>query len=131
MTERSLVVNSDCQAFEFDTDTNPTVEVAGAVDVVIIAEGFATLKLQGSSDDGATYSDIEGSGTTGDGTLAQRAYISVYRSLFDHLKIVANAGHIQVIRRWQRTAPPGLTNPVGTTAASRVKNLIDPQLGTA
>lgn len=131
MTERSLVVNSDCQCFEFNTNTNPSVAVAGAVDVVIIAEGFTTLKLQGSSDNGSTYGDIAGSGTTGDGSLAQRAYISVYRSLFDHLKIVADAGHIQVIRRWQRTAPPGLTNPVGTSAASRVKNLIDPQLGTA
>ena len=127
MTERSLVVNSDLQVFEYNTNTNPTVAVAGAVDVVIIAEGFTTLKLQGSSDAGVTYSDILGSACTGSGALGQPAYYSVYRSLFSHLKIVADAGHIQVIRRWQRTAPVGLTNPLG----SRTKNLIDPQLGTA
>lgn len=128
MTERSLVINSDCQAFEYNTP--PVVAVAGAVDVVIIAEGFTTLKLQGSSDGGSTYGDIAGSSTTGDGSLAQRAYISVYRSLFDHIKVVPDAGHVQIIRRWQRTAPPGLTRPEGTGATSRVKNLIDPTLGT-
>ena len=125
MTERSLVINSDCQAFEFNTTTNPKVEVDGAVDVVIIAEAFTTFKLQGSSDNGATYADIAGSAITGNASLAQRAYVSVYRSLFDHLKIVMDAGHCQVIRRWQRTAPPGLA-----ITDTRIKNLIDPQLGT-
>jgi hypothetical protein len=129
MTERSLVVNSDCQAFEYNTP--PIIAVAGAVDVVIIAEGFTSFKVQGSSDNGTTYGDIAGSGITGDASLAKRAYVSVYRSLFDHLKVIVDAGHVQIIRRWQRTAPPGLVNPVGTTSTSLVKNLIDPQLGTA
>lgn len=125
MTERSLVINSDCQVFEFNTTTNPKIAVAGAIDVVIIAEGHTTFKLQGSSDNGATYGDIAGSSVPGDASLSQRVYMSVYRSLFDHLKIVMDAGHVQVIRRWQRTAPPGLA-----ITDTRVKNLIDPQLGT-
>lgn len=125
MHEKSLVVNSDCTCYEYNTDTNPKIAVAGAVDVVIIVEGHTTLKLQGSLDAGATYADIADSSVPGSGALAQRAYISVYRSLFSHIKVVADAGHIQVIRRWQRTAPPGLA-----ITDTRVVNLIDPQLGT-
>lgn len=123
--EKSLVVNSDCTAFEYNTGTHPTIAVEGAVDVVIIAEGHTTFKLQGSLDAGATYGDIAGSSCAGDGSLAQRAYVSVFRSLFDHLKVVTDAGHVQIIRRWQRTAPPGLT-----ALNAYTKNLIDPQLGT-
>jgi hypothetical protein len=126
MPVNALVVNSDCTCFEYNTGTNPKIAVEGAVDVVVISEGHTTFKLQGSSDGGATYADIAGSAMTGDGSLAQRAYVSIYRSLFDHLKVVTDAGHVQIIRRWQRMSPPG----AGFTLGAKVKNLIDPQLGT-
>lgn len=107
-----------------------TVEVGHAQDVTFIAQYATAFKLQGSSDDGSTYNDIEGSAMAGDGTVGERFVMSVYRSLFDHLKVVmTSAGgetaSVAIIRRNLRVIPPLDIDPDFT------QHIIDPVLGTA
>lgn len=106
-----------------------TIAVAGATDVSFLTSGHNTFKLQGSSDGGATYGDIAGSAMTSDTTLALATKMSVWRSLFDHLKVVIDSGTCWIISRNLRTVPAG--GATAFTKDAKTKLLVDPQLGTA
>ena len=108
---------------------NMTVEVAHAQDICFMAQYATAFKLQGSSDGGATYADIEDSAMAGDGSVGEGMVMSVYRSLFDHLKVVMTSvggetASCVVCRRWIRNQPP-----LGIDDDFRMI-LIDPVLGT-
>ena len=122
--EKALINNSTIVVVA----TGGTIAVAGATDVSFVAVGHNTFKLQGSNDGGATYGDIAGSAMTSDTTLPLATKVSVWRSLFDHLKVVLDAGTCTIVRRNLRVAPAG--GATVFTKDAKTKLLIDPTLGT-
>lgn len=123
--DKALIKNSDI----FPVANNGVFAVQGAVDVTVIATGNTTFKLQGSKDGGSTYADIAGSSMTSANGGTDRDAIGVHMcQVFDHLKVVLDAGQAIVVRRWKRSAPSGGTTTF--TMAANTKLLIDPQLGT-
>lgn len=107
--------------------TNGTIAVRDAQLVCFTAVGATAFKVQGSSDGGSTYNDIEGSAQTSDGTPAQRNCLDLFRCHFDHLKVVmTGVGAICVIeRRGLPSVPPY------DYVETRNELIVDPQLGTA
>ena len=121
--ERNRVRSSDIT----DVATTGTVAVRDAQVLCFTAVLCSSLKLQGSSDGGSTYSDIAGSLLTGDAAVGHRLAIDLFRCKFDHVKVImvgANATCV-IERRGIPTVPP---MGVSTT---RNAYIVNPQLGTA
>lgn len=128
LAEKALVNNAVYGVLQ----NGGVITVNGAVEVFLVVFGHNTFKLQGSSDGGTTYNDIAGSSCASDTTLAKAWGVSIYRSLFNKLKVVTDTGYVVVIQRWLRMAPQGGT-PVPPNLfikPSNSKLLVDPTLGT-
>jgi hypothetical protein len=109
---------------------NATFEVNNANVMTFIAQYATAFKLQGSTNDGVSYSDIAESSTPGDGTLAQRQVVELYRPQFTHIKaVMTSAGgetaSVACIKSWNRQTPPADLDADFNVV------LIDPILGTA
>lgn len=124
--EKALINNATIDVVQ----NGGTVAINGAADVTFVAFGNNTFKLQGSSDAGATYSDIATSAMTSDTTIANRDAVSVFRSLFDHIKVVLDAGYCVIIRHNLRVLPSGHATTIFAKKAN-TKIIVDPILGTA
>lgn len=124
--ERSLVKSAEIVALA-DGDA---IAVADAQVLTFIGCYATAFKLQGSSDDGATYSDIEDSAQTSDGTVAQRNAVSLFRCKFDHVKVVmTSVGGKTAVATAIRQGIPTIP-PIGFSE-TRNETIINPQLGTA
>jgi hypothetical protein len=124
--ERSLVKSAEIKALA-DGDV---IAVNDSQVLSFVAAYATAFKLQGSSDDGSTYSDIAGSAQTSDGSVSQRNAVSLFRPKFDHIKVVMTSvgGKTAVaiaIRQGIPTVPP-----IGFSE-TRNETIINPQLGTA
>lgn len=108
---------------------NMVVTLDGAQDVTIVATYATDLKIQGSTDDGATYNDIENSAVSGDGTVNEPLAVGLYRPIFDKIKVVmvsaaAKTASAVVMVRNTRQSVDIATD--GTQVLC-----INPQIGTA
>lgn len=125
--ERALSQNSYIDVLV----TTGTVPVTGEQDVTFIGVGCTTFKVGGSTDGGSTYNDLAGTSITGDGTAAQRQVLSLFRPMFDHLKVtVGNGGSVVVIRRIPRFVPE-VRVLTGGSFAAYTKHIAAPTVGTA
>lgn len=121
--ERNRVRSSEIVALE----TTGVIAVRDAQLLCFTAVLATAFKLQGSSDDGATYSDIADSAQTSDGTVAQRNCLDLFRCKFDHVKVIMTGANAVCVveRRGIPTVPPM------DVSATRNEYIINPQLGTA